>query len=87
MLNNKINYNYDINLSNSSQNTNVKIESFISDEKKQQIINKIINNFKYINGEDIFEKVIKNDCRKIVSTILSRVNDIIKWKQFKDDDL
>jgi len=84
---NKINYNYDINLSNSSQNTNVKIESFISDKKKQQIINKIINNFKYINGEDIFEKVIKNDCRKIASTILSRVNDIIKCKQFKDDDL
>ena len=84
---NKIKYNYEINLSNSSQNTNVKIESFISDEKKQQIIEQIINNFNFEQGEEMFEKVIKNDFRKIKSTILSRINDLIKGKQIKDDEL
>lgn len=84
---NKIKYNYEINLSNSSQNTNVKIESFISDEKKQQIIEQIINDFNFDLGEKMFEKVIKNDFRKIKSTILSRINDLIKGKQIKDDEL
>ena len=84
---NKLKYNYVINLSNSSQNTNVKIESFISDEKKQQIIEQIINNFNFDHGEEMFEKVIKNDFRKIKLTILSRINDLIKGKQIKDDEL
>ena len=84
---NKIKYNYEINLSNSSQNTNVKIESFISDEKKQQIIEQIINNFNFDHGEEMFEIVIKNDFRKIKSKILSRINDVIKRKQIKDDEL
>ena len=35
----------------------------------------------------MFEKVIKNDFRKIKSTILSRINDLIKGKQIKDDEL
>ena len=84
---NKLKYNYVINLSNSSNNTNVKIDSFISDDKKQQIIEQIINNFNFDHGEEMFEKVIKNDFRKTKSTILSRINDLIKGKQIKDDEL
>ena len=74
---NRIKYNYKIDLSDSSQKTNIQIESFISDEKKKLIEKKIIENF----NEDYKTIIINNiidDSKKIKLAMENRINNLNK---------
>ena len=74
---NKIKYNYDIELSDSSQKTKIQIESFISNEKKQLIENKILEEFNESYKTIILNNII-NDSEKIKLAMENRINNLKK---------
>ena len=74
---NKIKYDYDIALSNSSQNTKIQLESFISDETEEKIKNEIKNNFQNQmnkNAINFISKDIKG-IKTAIEKIMEQINE------------
>ena len=72
---NKIKYGFNIELSNSSQNTNIQVESFISDEIKEKIVKNVVDNFNKMN---LSIDIIKSDSRAIKLAMENRIKELNK---------
>ena len=92
---NKIKYNYNIELSNSSQNTTIQVESFISNEMKDKIKCNVINNIIKKDKKEmqhIIENIIEKDCNVIKLTTDNRIKDLFNnytikvTKEFNKND-
>lgn len=74
---NKIKYDYDIALSNSSQNTKIQLESFISDETEEKIKNEIKNNFQNQMNKNAINFISKDikDIKTAIEKIMEQINE------------
>ncbi len=86
---NKIKYDYNINLSDSSKNTKIQIESFIPFETKEKIKNEIMQKYPFIINKTIlqsFNRDIKDKKNSIVSIIKQINEENEKNPEYNQDD-
>ena len=86
---NKIKYDYNINLSDSSKNTKIQIESFIPFETKEKIKNEIMQKYPFIINKMIlqsFNRDIKDKKNSIVSIIKQINEENEKNPEYNQDD-